>query len=317
MATSPGDLLLLLDRRLAALRKSQPEIADVLDLQEQLVREALTSARPPLAQPFPVPREQLADRIRTGVPVLHDQPAHVDVHFAADLFSRLVNLLQQREDAELRSGLDALVEAATNGRLDPERLFGEAFVQHADHLAEMALQNGVDADLLATVTAQAVAPLLRAYAERLLPLVERMDDGSAEGAIWQRGYCPVCGSWPALAELRGVELSLFLRCAACGSGWRWKRLGCPYCGNDDYRSLETLTIEGERRFRISICERCKGYFKVGNAFDPPPAELLTLDDVASLHLDVVAIERGYHRPGGSGFSIELAIPEDEWVEELA
>jgi hypothetical protein len=26
---------------------------------------------------------------------------------------------------------------------------------------------------------------------------------------------------------------------------------------------------------------------------------------------VAAIERGYHRPGGSGFVIELAVPDDE------
>jgi hypothetical protein len=57
--------------------------------------------------------------------------------------------------------------------------------------------------------------------------------------------------------------------------------------------------------------------KVGNAFDPPPAELLALDDALSVHLDLAAIERGYHRPGGTGFTIELAAPEDEWVEELA
>ena len=311
------ELLLLLDRRLAAVRKSRPELGEALDLQERLIRQSLMSARPPQAQPFPLPREHLAARIRNGVPVMHDQPAHVDVRFAADLFSRLVNDLQEREDAELQSGLNALVEAATNGRLDPERLFGEAFVQHADHLAQIALQSGVDAELLTTVAAQAVAPLLRAYAEHLLPLVERLDDGAPDGAVWQRGYCPVCGGWPSIAELRGVELALFLRCAGCGSGWRSQRLGCPYCGNDDYHTLHTLTIEGEKRFRISVCERCKGYLKVGNAFDPPPAQLLALDEVASLHLDVVAIERGYHRPGGTGFSIELAVPEDEWVEELA
>ena len=34
------ELLLLLDRRLAALRKSRPELDDVLDLQEQLIRAA-------------------------------------------------------------------------------------------------------------------------------------------------------------------------------------------------------------------------------------------------------------------------------------
>jgi FdhE protein len=92
---------------------------------------------------------------------------------------------------------------------------------------------------------------------------------------------------------------------------------CPFCGNDDYRTLGTLTVEGEQRFRISVCERCKAYLKVGNAFDPAPAELLALDDVASLHLDLVAIERGYQRPPGSGYRIELALPEVEWLEELA
>jgi FdhE protein len=311
------ELLPLLGRRLAGLRKANPELGEVLDLQEQLIRERLTSARPPEAQPFPLPREQLAARVRNGMPLLHDQPAYIDINFAADLFSRLVNVLQQRPDAELQAGLTALVDAATNGRLEPQRLFGEAFVQHADHVSEIALQTGVDADLLTTVAAQSVAPLLCAYAERLMPPVQRLDDGSPEGAAWLRGYCPVCGGWPSLAELRGVELARFLRCAACGSGWRSQRLGCPYCANDDYRSLQTLTIDGEKRFRISVCERCKGYLKVGNAFDPPPPELLVLDDVASLHLDVVAIERGYHRPVGTGYFIELAVPEDEWVEELA
>ncbi|HLZ30786.1 MAG TPA: formate dehydrogenase accessory protein FdhE [Chloroflexota bacterium] len=313
---APEELLLLLDRRLAALRRARPDFDDVLDLQEQLIRQSLTSARPAQAQPFPLPRDQVAARIRGGVPLLHDQPASVDIHFAADLFSRLVNVLEQREDPELHTGLDALVGAATSGRLDPERLFGEAFVQHGEHLAELAVQADVDADLLATVAAQAVAPLIRAYAAHLLPLIERLDDGSPDGAVWQHGYCPVCGGWPALGELRGVELAQFLRCAACGSGWRTQRLCCPYCGNDDFHSLQTLTVEGEKRFRIAVCERCKGYLKVGNAFDPPPAELLALDDAASLHLDVVAIERGYHRPGGTGFCIELAVPDEAWVEEV-
>jgi len=75
---------------------------------------------------------------------------------------------------------------------------------------------GVDAELLATLASQAVAPLLRAYADHLLPLLARIDDGTSQGAAWQQGYCPVCGAWPILAELRGVELARYLRCAACG-----------------------------------------------------------------------------------------------------
>jgi len=303
---------MLLDRRVAGLRKSRPDLGEALDLQEVLVRTALTAARPPQAEPFPLPREAAAARARDGVPLLHDQPIALDVNFAADLFSRLANSLADRDQPELRPQLDALVEAATTGQLDPERLFAEAFVQHVDHVAELAASSGVDAELLATLAHQAVAPLLRAYAERLMPVLER-----AGGELWQRGYCPICGGWPLLGELRGVELSLWLRCSACGSGWRGRRLDCPYCANDDHRRLGTLVPDGENRYRLSVCERCKGYLKVGNAFDPPPPELLPIEDVVTLHLDVVAIERGYRRPGGSGYRIELAVPEGEWLEELA
>ncbi|HEY3059617.1 MAG TPA: formate dehydrogenase accessory protein FdhE [Chloroflexota bacterium] len=313
-----GDMLGLLDRRVAALRKARPDLGDGLELQEQLIRTSLSSARPPHIQPFPTPREHVAARVREGVPLLHDQPASVDVHFAADLFSRIVNVIQQREaEPETQHSLQQLVEAATSGGLDPERLFGESFVQHRDHLTELAIEANVDADLLTALAGQAVAPVLRAYAEHLLPILERVDDGSSDGAKWLRGYCPICGAWPLLGELRGVELAEFLRCTACGSAWRWRRIACPYCTTDDYREQHTLQIEGEQRFRVSVCERCKGYLKVGNAFDPPPAELLGLDDLASMYLDVAAIERGYHRPTGGGFSIELAVPEQEWAEELA
>jgi FdhE protein len=314
---APEQLLLLLDRRLAALRKSRPDLEQALDLQEQLIRVTLMSVRGPETRPFALPREQLARRLRQGIPLLHDQPAHVDVHYAADLFSRLVNVLQDRADPDRGDRLEVLVAAIVGGALDPQRLFTEAFVQHPDHLAELADEAGVDRELLGTLAALSVAPLLRAYAERLLPLAERLDDGSPEGAVWQQGYCPICGAWPVLGELRGVELAEYLRCSACGCGWRSRRLFCPYCGNDDHRTLQTLTVDGEQRFRISVCERCHGYLKVGNSFDPPPADLLALDDIASLHLDLVAIERGYARPGGSGYVIELAVPEAEWVEELA
>src|SRR5947207_894286 len=176
---------------------------------------------------------------------------------------------------------------------------------------------GLDVELLSAVASQSVAPLLRTYAERLGPVVEQVSDGTVRGAAWTRGHCPICGGWPLIGELRGVELAEWLRCAACAHGWRGQRLMCPYCGNNDYRSLATLTIESEQRFRISVCELCKGFLKVANAFDPAPAELLALDDVASLHLDLAAIERGYQRPPGSGYRIELAMPELEWVEGLA
>src|SRR5438270_11308844 len=119
--SAPQDLASLLDRRVAALKKAHPELGEALDLQAQVLRAALTSARPPEALPFPLPREQVAARVREGVPLLHDQSAHIDLRFAADLFSRLVNAIQERNEAVLSARMDELVTAAEVSCIDPQR----------------------------------------------------------------------------------------------------------------------------------------------------------------------------------------------------
>lgn len=306
----------LLDRRLDALRSARPELARAIALQEALIRGVLSADRQPVVQPFPLPRQRLLEKVHDGVPLLHGEPAFVDLHFAADLFSRLLNGLVEGADADTADRVGPLVAAATEGRLDPNTLFTEAFVQHHDHLAEMARGAGIDDALLLALAALAVGPLLRAYAARLDPLLSQVQDPAPDWAEWSRGYCPLCGAWPLLGELRGVELRLYLRCAGCGYGWRGRRMACPYCGTDDFHQLGSLRFEGEQRFTVQVCQRCHGYLKVGNAFDPPPAELLPLDDLASAHLDMAAIDRGYARPSGTGFRLELAVPESAWAEEL-
>ena len=127
---------------------------------------------------------------------------------------------------------------------------------------------------------------------------------------WDRGYCPVCGSWPTLAELIGAEKRRVLRCGRCGTAWSWLVLLCPYCGNDDHRSLGTLTpadvrpgsalpgpAESHSRDRVDVCERCRGYLKAVPSFTPVSTVRLAAEDVATVHLDVGAREAGYMRPG--------------------
>ena len=170
----------------------------------------------------------------------------------------------------------AIARAATAGDYDPT-----AFAQ----LLELALQ-----------------PVLWEAAARCAALTD-VDR-------WDRGYCPVCGSWPALAELVGAEKRRVLRCGRCGTWWSWLVLLCPYCGNDDHRSLGTLIPEDVRptpaspasgeshsKERIDVCERCHGYVKSIATFHSVPTSRLAAEDAATVHLDVGARERGYTRPG--------------------
>jgi FdhE protein len=119
---------------------------------------------------------------------------------------------------------------------------------------------------------------------------------------WHRRYCPTCGSSPAMAQLAGDEPGRrrVLSCGCCGTRWHFKRTCCPFCESDSQR-LESLTVEGESGLRIDHCASCGGYIKT---YDGHGNESLFLSDWSSLHLDLLACDRGLKRLATSLYEFE-------------
>jgi FdhE protein len=119
---------------------------------------------------------------------------------------------------------------------------------------------------------------------------------------WQRSRCPTCGSTPAMAQLVGFDPGRLRRlvCGRCATRWQYLRTGCPFCESDSQR-LAVIAVEGDARLRIDSCESCRGYLKtyVGQG-----EERVFLADWTSLHLDVIAQERGLIRAAVSLFELE-------------
>jgi len=142
-----------------------------------------------------------------------------------------------------------------------------------------------------------------AMARFLRPLVVAFD-GCRDEDRWLRRYCPTCGSLPAMAQLTGADpgRKRLLSCGCCGTRWQFKRTGCPFCETDSQR-LASVTIEGEGGLRIDHCESCRGYLKT---YDGQGQEALLLSDWSSLHLDLLAHDRGLKRLAGSLYEFEPA-----------
>ena len=121
---------------------------------------------------------------------------------------------------------------------------------------------------------------------------------------WRRRYCPTCGSLPAMAQLAGAEpgRQRLLACGCCGTRWHFKRTSCPFCETDSQR-LESMVVEGESGLRIDHCGSCGGYIKT---YDGQGNESLLLSDWSSLHLDVLAADRGLKRLAASLYEFEPA-----------
>jgi FdhE protein len=195
----------------------------------------------------------------------------------------------------------ATLESALHADLDVLTLFKASLCQDSDRVKEAAVVRGVDAEALQAVIALVPLPFLHACRQRW---------GSVISESWVEGYCPVCGAWPAFAEVRGIERSRYFRCGRCGGEWHARCLHCPYCALSDHDALVSLVPEkGGSRGVIDACERCLGYFKTFTRLQGCPPATVIVDDLASVDLDVAALEQGYTRPPGAGYPLEVTVTD--------
>ena len=125
-------------------------------------------------------------------------------------------------------------------------------------------------------------------------------DADPDRPQFRQNYCPVCGRRPVLADLHKFRdgRARHLICGGCGTQWLYARVGCVYCGNADLEKMRTLEPENDDRIRLDICDACDSYIKTHRG----PAEggdddYIYRQDWASVHLDLLAEEKGLHKKG--------------------
>ncbi len=124
---------------------------------------------------------------------------------------------------------------------------------------------------------------------------------------WSQGYCPVCGAWPAFAEVLGIKRARHLRCGRCGAGWPIPMLACSYCATTDHDTLGTLVVaDKSARWAIDVCQGCLGYLKSFTTLQATPPSGVLVTDLTSVEFDLAAFERGYLRPQPHALRASLA-----------
>jgi len=189
----------------------------------------------------------------------------------------------------------------------PRRLAEESRALHADLRDELDASGRVRAWLLDRGDFASAHPGLLRYLgwsvlARFLDSVVGAFRSWREEQHWLRAYCPTCGSPPAMAQLIGRDPGRlrFFSCGCCGTRWRFRRTGCPFCEQADHHQLAVIAIEGEEGLRIDYCESCRGYVKTYNG---EGSEAVLLADWSSLHLDILAQDRGLKRRAASLYEI--------------
>ncbi|MCL6573110.1 MAG: formate dehydrogenase accessory protein FdhE [Bacillus sp. (in: Bacteria)] len=167
------------------------------------------------------------------------------------------------------------------------RWIEEAFSFNHLYFVGFAESNGLEEWIPQFLAETVIRPYLQLTAEKVQPEI----DGALPGA-----GCPVCGEPVRLAALE-TDGKKVIHCPRCLVHWKAKRLECAHCGNEDPKTTQFLTIEGDEVSQIHVCEKCNGYTKIIDTrqyIEKPSAALL---DLNSIHLDFVAQENGYSAVG--------------------
>lgn len=157
-----------------------------------------------------------------------------------------------------------------------------------------AVHRGLAPDLLWLVAELAVSPFVYALQQSLFAAEAPGSVLRAAADGWREGYCPVCSSWPALAEV--VDGHRILRCSFCAVAWELPTYGCVYCANHDATFVTSALDQHRIDRRVEACGACGGYLKTADVPALSPFPLLAVADLETMELDVLAMERGYARP---------------------
>ena len=288
-------------QRLRALEKERPELKDTTLIYEAILpvlREADLHAGV-----ISLTSSQVREKMETGEPLLADLDLDLDGEAVQRLMIRLAAAVEAigKKRRQFWTGLPGFSKAddfgdtarrvrsaLETGKLNINELLPHLAAGSRKQIDAAARGLYLDPDLVWTLAQNALKPALRAWCRQLSPLAAEIS--------WNKGICFACGAPATLAELQGNDQAKHLRCGACGADWQVRRMQCAQCGNEDHKTQHYLYAEGRRdTMRVEVCDACKGYIKVIASFSPSPAEMITIEDLATVHLDALAREQGYVR----------------------
>jgi FdhE protein len=268
---------------LEGLRRQRPEWEPWLVVVEETLREA---ADPGWDAAIPA----ATDAQRTSVPLLAGATLALEARAVRGLWERLIRIASRTGTPQMSTLKTALSED-----LETMPLFTASLCQDHRLITELTAASGADAAALQAIVALLPVPFLHACNRRW---------ASSISPGWLEGYCPVCGSWPAFAEVRGIERNRYYRCGRCGGEWHAHALQCPFCAMSDHHQLAVLVPEhGSSNDVIEACQRCLGYVKALTRLQGCPPLSVMLEDLASVDLDVAAFEHGFARQSVPGYAL--------------
>jgi FdhE protein len=273
-----------LKKRIQQIKKKRPGYKAMLDFYWK-VREQQDKMKSSLTlEPIALKREWKALLMKEGFPLLEKKDFPLDINASRSLFQSLCQIGKEA-NPHMEEEVRKIEEAMSEKKIDLSTLFkGGGNEQEVERVSR---ELGFDKKILLFLIHSSLIPCIEIGVEQLQHEINT--------ELWVKGHCPICGSLPCLSLLKEEVGKRFLLCSYCRYSWRVDRVPCPFCNNEDQKSLQYFYAEEEKTHRVDLCDKCHQYIKTIDLRTIGESDPL-LEDLATIHLDLVASQKGYKRP---------------------
>ena len=273
------------------LKEKNPLYHDILDFYGKIF-EKQEAVKPEVhVHPIDGKNELKAMQFKEGFPLTDREHFVIDVPSSVKLFESLCQIGKAANE-KMRENIQAIEEAMTINALNLK----EMLRRHSDEpfFDTISGEFDISKPILKFMIRMSIQPSLQANVEKLRD--------RADLKTWLRGYCPVCGSLPQLSGIKEEGQRYFV-CSFCSFQWPGERLKCPFCENTDQEKLHYFYEENKETYRVDLCDNCAQYIKTVDTRKLDYDTDLFLEDIITIHLDLLASEKGYKRPAPSPFGL--------------
>jgi len=278
-----------LSRRLGELAATRPDLDSALELQRDLLGrqiDMLETFREGGMPSISLPPRYVTAKLKKSIPALYGEPIPLPAKILELSAREYCDRLAKGGAGDAATAVSRALEDRT---LDGAALISACFGRDQRRVRFMAAQNNLSPDIAWLIAELAVAPFAHLLQTRAFTGVD-----AESVSAWERGYCPACGSWPAIAEV--IMGRHTLRCSFCAASWMLAAYGCIYCANASNTFITAAPDLSNPNRRLQLCNACGGYVKVVDVAELTEFPLIAVEDLASMDLDMIAIERKYMRP---------------------
>ena len=285
MGTDEKDIVTVdrIREAVAAIKAERPAYEELLDFYEKLFLAQEATKGQVQLEPIQISEELLSIKRKEELPLINRADFAIDIKESETLLREICRVSMETNEVLADAGTK-VADVLDKGTLEASALFSKILSEDETYLAEAAQELDIDKKILAFLVYSSIRPSLSLCAEQLASYLDK-------DTQWEKGYCPICGTPPALSILRD-EGERSLVCSFCGHEWQAQRIYCPFCDNKDHKTLHYFFSEEEKDYRVDVCDACKKYLKTVDTRKMKHPVYPLVEQISTMHLDLLAQEEG-------------------------